>query len=46
MKQEKHLTKADLKEILEIVYSMNLDNNSQTRRQSTKESWLELLANK
>ena len=46
MKQEKHLTKTGLKEILEIAYSMNLDNNSQTRRQSTLESWLEFLANK
>ena len=40
IKQEKHLTKAGLEKILKIAYSMNLDNNSQTRRQSTKESWL------
>lgn len=46
MKQQKHLTKAGLEEIIEIAYSMNLDNNSETRRQSTKESWLTLLANK
>ena len=31
MKQQKHLTKAGLEEIIEIAYSMNLDNNSQTR---------------
>ena len=46
MKQEKHLIKTGLEEIIEIAYSMNLDNNSQTRRRSTKESWLTLLANK
>ena len=46
MDQKKHLTNAGLEEILEIAYNMNLDTTSQTRRQSTKESWLALLANK
>jgi len=31
MQQKQHLTKAGLEEIIEIAYSMNLDNNSQTR---------------
>jgi hypothetical protein len=46
MDQKKHLTNAGLEEIIEIAYNMNLDTTSQTRRQSTKESWLALLANK
>ena len=46
MKQQKHSTKAGLEEIIEIAYSMNLDTTSETRRRSTKESWLTLLANK
>ena len=46
MQQEKHLTKAGLKKIIEISYSMNLDTNSKTRRQTTKEDLLLILANK
>ena len=46
MKQKKHLIKTDLERIIEIAYTMNLDNDLLTRRRSTKESWLTLLANK
>ena len=42
MQQEKHLTKAGLKKIIEI----SLDTNSKTRRQTTKEDLLLILANK
>lgn len=45
MKQQKHFPKSGLEEIIDLAYSMNLDPTSQTRRQSTKESWLILLAN-
>ena len=46
MKLEKHLTPQGLTEIIDIAYTMNLDNNSFTRRDRPKECYLQILADK
>ena len=46
MKDEKHLTPQGLTKILDIAYTMNLDNNSVTRRDKSKEYYLQILADK